>query len=139
DKEVFLESKAKGQEIALGLKRGLGNNKPRKACLVLYNGSDSTLLIIDDQPSTAWWQSAFIGARPKKDHVNSTNDAMQLTKAFITAQLPQDFVVEKADQIDLLNRSVDYFKNHEAFDKEEFAQQVFQQENTIQSFNRFSD
>lgn len=139
DKEVFLESKLKDEAIALRMKRGLGTNKPKKACLVVYSGESPTLFIIDDQASTAYWQQDFVQARPKKDHVNSTSDLLNLTKTFITEQLPQDFVVEKADQIDLLNRSVQYFKSHEAFDKEEFASEVFQQESTIRSFNQYSD
>ncbi|MCC6838680.1 MAG: hypothetical protein IT230_00830 [Flavobacteriales bacterium] len=139
DKEVFLESRVEKQNVLLRMKRGLGNNKPKKACLVLFTAKGHTLFLIDDQSSTDYWQQDFVSARPKKDHVNSTNDVMQLTKTFITEQLPQDFVVEKADQIDLLNRSVEYFKSHEAFDKQEFANEVFQQESTIRSFNQFSD
>ncbi|MBS1946079.1 MAG: nucleoid-associated protein [Bacteroidetes bacterium] len=139
DKDVFLESRAEKGSIALRLKRGLGANKPKKACLVLFTDQEPTLLLIDDQASTEYWQSDFIHARPKKDHVNSTNDLMQLTKSFITEQLPQDFVVEKADQIDLLNRSVDYFKKHAEFDRKEFAEEVFQEPKAIQSFNSYSD
>ena len=139
DKEIFLESKLKDDAIALRMKRGLGNNKPKKACLVLFSGKEPTLFIIDDQASTEYWQKDFIGARPKKDNVNSTSDLMNLTKTFITQQLPQDFVVEKADQIDLLNRSVQYFKSHEDYDKEEFTKEVFQEEKAINSFNRYND
>lgn len=139
DKDIFLESRVEKQNVLLRMKRGLGGNKPKKACLVLYTPKGHTLFLIDDQSSTDYWQHAFIRARPKKDHVNSTSDVMQLAKTFITEQLPQDFVVEKADQIDLLNRSVQYFKSHEAFDKEEFANEVFQQESTIRSFNQYSD
>lgn len=139
EKEVFLESKHKDKGITLGLKRGLGNNKPNKACLVAYMEKGATLFIIDNEASTAWWQQACIRSRPKKDHVNSTTDVMHLTKTFITEQLPEDFAVEKTDQIDLLNRSVQYFKEHGAFDRQEFAQEVFQDEKAIRSFNQYSD
>ena len=139
DKEIFLESKLKDDAIALRMKRGLGNNKPKKACLVLFSGKEPTLFIIDDQASKEYWQKDFIGARPKKDNVNSTSDLMNITKTFITQQLPQDFVVEKADQIDLLNRSVQYFKSHEDYDKEEFTKEVFQEEKAINSFNQYSE
>ncbi|MCO6482289.1 MAG: hypothetical protein J5I62_05800 [Flavobacteriales bacterium] len=139
EKEVFLESKRKDGGIALRLKRGLGNGKPNKACLVVYMDKDATLFIIDNEGSTAWWQKDVIRSRPKKDHVNSTTDVMQLTKTFITQQLPEDFVVEKTDQIDLLNRSVQYFKEHTQFDRQEFAEEVFQDEKAIRSFNQYSD
>jgi hypothetical protein len=34
---------------------------------------------------------------------------------------------------------VDFFKTHDIFDKEEFEQEVLQQENIIQSFSRFDE
>lgn len=139
EKEIFIESKVESGLIELRMKRGLGNNRPNKACLVVFTPESPTLFIIDDGTNTEYWQQDFIGHRPKHDHVNSTSNVLDLTKSFITQQLPQDFVIAKADQIDLLNRSVQYFKSHDAFDKQAFAQEVFQEEGAIRSFNQYSD
>lgn len=139
EKEVFIESKLMSGMIELSMKRGLGNNKPNKACLVLFTEGSPTLFVIDDGTNTDYWQKDFIDHRPKHDHVNSTSNVLDLTKSFITQQLPQDYEIAKADQIDLLNRSVQYFKSHSEFDKGEFAQEVFQDEKAITSFNQFSD
>jgi hypothetical protein len=137
DKEVFIESQVNGGTIGMQLKRGLGNNKPNKAVLVLFTEGAFTLFVIDDNAHTDYWQKAFIDHRPKNDHVNSTSNVLELTRAFITQQLPQDYEIPKADQIDLLNRSVQYFKDHTEFDREAFAQEVFQEEGVIGSFQRF--
>jgi hypothetical protein len=138
-KEVFLESEVKGERIGMRLKRGLGQGKPTKACLILFTQEEPTLLIVDDQGSTDYWQNDFICHRPKRDHVNSTRGMLEMTRSFITEQLPADYDIGKADQIDLLNRSVSYFKEHTSFDREEFAQEVFQEEAVIKSFERFGD
>ena len=139
EKEVFIESKLASGGIELSMKRGLGSSKPNKACLVLFTEGTPTLFIIDDGTNTEYWQKAFIDHRPKHDNVNSTSNVLDLTKPLITKQLPQDYEIAKADQIDLLNRSVQYFKSHSEFDKGEFAQEVFQDEKAISSFNQFSD
>jgi hypothetical protein len=139
DKEVFLESKVEKDTIALQLRRGLGNRRPDKALLVVFTQGGYTLLLIDDGLSTDPWQQDFIGLRPKQDHVNSTRNVLELTKAFITEQLPQDYEIPKADQIDLLNRSVQYFKDNTEFDRGSFAREVFQNEEVIGSFNRFGE
>ena len=139
EKEVFIESKQAGGLIELSMKRGLGNLKPNKAVLVVYTVDTPTLFVIDDNTSTEFWQKDFIDHRPKKDNVNSTSSVLDLTKSFITEQLPQDYQIAKADQIDLLNRSVQYFKSHSEFDKQEFAQEVFQEEGAIRSFNDYSE
>ncbi|MBK9193469.1 MAG: nucleoid-associated protein [Flavobacteriales bacterium] len=125
EKEVFIESKLASGLIELSMKRGLGNSKPNKAVLVVFTEESPTLFVIDDNNNTDFWQKNFIDHRPKHDNVNSTSNVLDLTKSFITQQLPQDFVIAKADQIDLLNRSVQYFKSHSEFDKGEFAQEVF--------------
>ncbi len=139
DKEVFIESQVAGGNVGMQLKRGLGNLKPNKAVLVLFTEGGFTLFIIDDNSHSDFWQKEFIDHRPKQDHVNSTRNVLELTKTFITEQLPNDYAIPKADQIDLLNRSVQYFKENTAFDREAFAQEVFQHEEVIRSFERFGD
>lgn len=139
EKEVFIESKLVSGLIELSMKRGLGNNKPNKAVLVVFTAGAPTLFVVDDNNSTEFWQKNFIDHKPKHDNVNSTSNLLDLTKSFITQQLPQDYQIAKADQIDLLNRSVQYFKSHSEFDKGEFAQEVFQEEGAIKSFNQYSD
>lgn len=139
DKETFIEPKVQDDAIGMRLRRGLGNAKPNKACLVLFTPEAPTLFVIDDNDNTEYWQKDFIGHRPKNDHVNNTNSVLDITKNFITKQMPQDFMVAKADQIDLLNRSVQYFKENEEFDREEFAQQVFSDEAVVRSFNQYGD
>lgn len=137
DKEVFLESRAADGNIGMQLCRGLGNSKPNKAVLVVFTLGGPTLLILDDGPYTEYWQKDFIGQQPRQDHVNSTRNVLEMTRNFITEQLPQDKAVERADQIDLLNRSVQYFKANTEFNKEAFAQEVFQEEAVIESFDRY--
>ncbi|MCW5899545.1 MAG: nucleoid-associated protein [Flavobacteriales bacterium] len=139
DKEVFLESTVKGETIGMKLKRGLGGRKPDQALLVLFTPGSSTLLVIDDKPESGFWQQAFIGLQTRKDQVNSTRNVLDMTRHFITEQLPQDYEIPKADQIDLLNRSVRYFKENTEFDCDRFAQEVFDSAEVIDSFQRFGE
>ena len=61
-----------------------------------------------------------------------------MTKSYITEQMPEEFEVSKTDQIDLLNKSINYFKEAETFDKGEFELSVFgQEEEAINSFRYF--
>lgn len=137
EKEVFIESKAEGETIGMQLKRGLGGRKPDQALLVVFTPEAPTLFVIDDKPHQPYWQQAFIGLRAKRDHVNSTRNVLEMTRAFITEQLPQDYEIPKTDQIDLLNRSVQYFKENTEYDRGSFAREVFQSEEVASSFERF--
>lgn len=139
DKEVFIESRVEDDMLAMQLRRGLGGRKPDQALLVVFTPGEPTLLVIDDKPQNPFWQQAFIGLRAKRDTVNSTRNMLDMTRSFITQQLPHDYEIPKADQIDLLNRSVQYFKENTEYDRGSFAREVFQNEEVAGSFQRFGD
>ena len=62
---------------------------------------------------------------------------MNITKNFVTKQLTEEFEVSKTDQIDLLNRSVEYFKTNDSFNKEQFENEIFNNSDVIDSFRDF--
>ena len=77
--------------------------------------------------------------RPRKDEYYNTHNVLSLCKNFVTKELPQQFDVQKADQADLLNRSVQFFKEKDSFDMEEFTNEVFAQSEVIDSFNKYKE
>ncbi len=138
DKDSYLETNTAGKHVRFTLKKGIGGRKPDKAVLILFTDEPYTLLISDNSSTeTDYWQNEFIKHKPKNDFVNNTNDVMGLTRAFITEEIPQHYQVTKADQIDFMNRSVEYFKTHETFDKKEFEQEVFHHDDLIKTFRKF--
>jgi hypothetical protein len=137
-KDVFLETEVK-KEIQLNFKQGIGGKKLDKACLILFTEEPYTVFLIDNSGSDAdYWKNEFAKVAFKKDDINTTHHFLSLTKDFVTQQYSSDFETTKADQIDLLNRSVDYFKNHETFDKADFEQEVLHHQVLIDSFQNFN-
>ncbi len=141
NKESFVETIFTGAgEIKLQFKKGIGTRKLDKACLIVFTEIPYTVLIIDNAPvETDYWMNEFIRAGLKNDNINSTNHFLTLTKSYITGQLPDEYNVPKTTQIDLLNRSVEYFKNHETFEKEEFENEIFHDNGIIDSFRKFDE
>jgi len=139
NKESFIETSSGRQgSIGLSFRKGIGSKRLDKACLIVFTEEPYTVLVIDSNSNeTDYWQNEFLKVDFRKDHVNSTNHFLSLTKSFVTEQMPEDFDVSKADQIDLLNRSVDYFKKHESFDKNEFEDEVLKDKGIIKSFRDF--
>ncbi len=140
NKDMYLETPDWTKEPTLLLKEGIGEKKLDKACLVLFTPDQPTVLAYDNNSSEAvYWKNDFIQVDFKRDHINNTNHFLQMTKSYITEQLPEEFEVSKADQIDLLNKSIGYFKGHEEFDKVEFEQEVFGDAEAIKSFRYFDN
>lgn len=138
EKESFIETSISNNSINRKFLKGIGSKKPDKACLILFTEDPYTILIIDNNTKeTDYWQNEFIQHKSKNDNVNNTHNFLNITKNFITSQIQNDFEVTKADQIDFLNRSVDYFKKNETFDKNEFEETVFGDSNVIDSFRKF--
>ena len=138
EKQDFVETSLTSSDLNYSLRRGLGTKKPEKAVLILFTEEPYTLLVIDNgNAETEYWQNRFIGNRQKADFVNNTTDLLLMAKNFITEQIPQEFDINKADQIDLLNKSFAYFKEKESFDIEEFSQQVIANEEGIAAFKTY--
>ena len=64
---------------------------------------------------------------------------MNICKDYITQKLPDDFEVTRAEQIDILNRSVEYFKSNDDFKERDFVNQVFEEPGIIKSFKKFKN
>lgn len=141
NKETYVETSTNGkEEVSMAFKKGIGSKRLDKACLILFTEKPFTLFVIDNNSvETDYWQNEFIKLGLRNDNVNNTNQFLTLTKSFVTNQFPSDFEVSKAAQIDLLNRSVEYFKTHETFDKKEFEEEVFQDSSIIKSFRNFDN
>lgn len=114
-----------------------------KGCLIFNTENEEgfKILVIDNSSKSneaQYWKDEFLGIQPIKNDFHQTNKFLGIAKEFVSKQLDEDFEVSKADKIDFLNRSVDYFKNHETFNKHEFEEEVFGDNNVIDSFRNFN-
>jgi hypothetical protein len=139
NKENFVETNASDKEASkLNIKQGISGRKLDKACLILLTDEPYTIFVIDNgNADTDFWINEFLSIDLKNDFINNTSQFLSLTKSFITDQFTEEYQTTKTDQIDLLNRSLLYFKKHETFDKTEFEEEVFQDKNLINSFREF--
>jgi hypothetical protein len=124
--------------------KGTNINKLDKGCLILNLCQDNgfVISIIDNTnkgSEAQYWKDQFLGVKNLNNEFHQTNQFLGIAKNFVTKQLDEEFEVSKADKIDLLNRSVEYFKTHETFDKKEFEQEVFQDSGIIKSFRNFDN
>lgn len=122
----------------LSLKKGIGNRKLDKACLILFTKKPYTIFIIDNgSTETDYWKNEFIKADYKNDDINNTNQIISLTKEFITKCLPSEFGVSKADQAEILNKSIHFFKSKDDFSIDEFTNEVINDNKVIESFKKY--
>ena len=143
NRDVFLQFNRHYDRFDVTHQDGIPVNKLEKGCLI-FDIDASTgyqVLIIDSNRSgdAQYWKNEFLQVKPCADSYQFTRNVLTLAKDFVTRQVPDEFQTTKTDQIDLLNRSVEYFKTHETFNKEEFEKEVFHHDHMIESFRRFDE
>ncbi|NCT95098.1 MAG: nucleoid-associated protein [Chitinophagaceae bacterium] len=141
-KETFLKVFPHGQSWEVIAEDGININKLDKGCLVFKkNRAEGYVVCVVDQTNkqqeTQYWVDDFLQVTRYTNSYHHTDAALGMCKLFISNELTEKFDVNKSDQIDLLNRSMDYFKTHESFKIDEFAQEVLHHPEVIDSFTQY--
>ncbi len=144
NKQSFITIDENKDEISLSHDNGINIDKLDKGCLIFNRDQDKgfRVCIIDKSnkgEEAHYWKDLFLNLKPCSDDYHNTKDFLSIAKSYVKDKMSEDFAIDKTDQIDILNRSVEYFKTKDAFNKEEFEETVFQDKNVINSFRSFND
>ncbi len=143
-KSLFVDIDPSSEGLHVELKEGVELSKIDKGCLILNQEADKgyELMIFDSNgkgEEAQYWKDKFLGALIQQNEFLHTQGFLTITKNFVTQQLPGEFEVSKTEQIDILNRSMDYFKTHGNFNKDEFETEVLHHDDLIQSFRKYDE
>lgn len=138
-KETFLKVFQHGQSWEVIQEEGVNINKLDKGCLVFNTNLEDgyKVCVVDNtnkQNDAQYWVTDFLQVQPYADSYHHTDKYLSLCKNFITNEYPEKFEVSKSDQIDLLNRSMEYFKTKEQFNMQEFASEVIHHQEVVDTF-----
>lgn len=75
--------------------------------------------------------------KASKDPFHHTKNYLTMCSKFVKERLPEDPSVAKTDQADILNKSLDFFKNEESFTEEKFIEKVFPEEEMSSAFKQY--
>lgn len=141
-KETYLKVKNEQSEFSIVTDNGISLKKLDKGCLIFNINKDLGYIVtsIDNTnkgEDAKYWKEAFLQITSLQDGYYNTSNALNLCRNFVAKELPEHFEVQRADQIDILNRSMAFFKDNDHFNMEEFANEVIGQPKVIESFNQY--
>lgn len=140
-REPFIKVIDEDGNLTLEFEDGISLTKPEKGCIIYntHHEDGYRVCVVDNQSQqeAQYWKDSFLKVVPVADNYYYTEHYLNLARSFVTERLDDDFEVTRADQIDYLNRSLDYFKKHEQFDEMEFASEVFAHREVIDSFRDY--
>ena len=128
-KEPFLKVAQDGKNFQLNYEeQAINIKKLDKGCIIFNTEKEAGYKVaIVDQTNRAeavYWIDEFLKLKVRNDNYNQTHNVLSAYKHFVTEKMDEDFDISKADKIDLLNRSIRYFKENEEFNLDEFSNLV---------------
>lgn len=104
-------------------------NKLDKGCIILDKELDQGFVILaldqtNRQQEAVYWKDKFLQIRARNDSFNQTGSYLKVYKDFVNEKIDESFDLERTDKIDLLNKSMEYFKKKEVFNQDEFEEEV---------------
>ena len=113
-----------------------------KGCLIFNTEKEAGYKVaVTDNTNKAgeavYWIDDFLKLKIRNDNYNQTHNALSIYKNFVSEKMDNIYDVTKADKIDMLNRSMKYFKEKESFDLNEFSNEVIGEKAGIDSFKEY--
>jgi hypothetical protein len=112
-----------------------------KGCIIFNTEKELGYKVaVTDQTNrteAVYWVDDFLKLKIRNDAYTQTQNTLSIYKTFVTEKMDEEFELNKADKIDLLNRSIDYFKGKESFNFDEFANEVIGHPQGAESFKKF--
>jgi hypothetical protein len=141
-KSTFLNVDPHSDRFNIELNAGIDLNRIDKGCLIFNVDEENgyALLTHDRQNSddeALYWKDEFLKVVSSDSEYKMTENYMSMCKSFVMEKLPEEFEIDRTDQIELLNRSSGYFSQGEEIDVKEYAEKVLEQPDLIDSFSEF--
>src|SRR5688572_21558339 len=140
-KDSFLKLNTSSPAFKLKGDAGVNIRKLDKGCLILNIEKESgfKILAVDNlnKSEAQFWMNDFLKITPRADNYHHTRNFMNLTRQYVDDQLDEEFSVSKADKVELLNKSRDFFKTKEQFNQHEFEAEVLADPSVIESFRNY--
>jgi hypothetical protein len=143
NRQPFLKVEKGSDNFSLLYEDGINIDKLDKGCLIMDTERKIGFRVcsIDNSNKSVeaqYWKDTFLQLKPFNDDFYFTKQVMAITKNYVVDHLPDEQDIDNIEQIDLLNRSADYFKSNDNYSKKDFEDVVLQDEGLINSYRKYN-
>jgi len=144
-KDAFLKVHQEDDTFVIESDYGFGLKKLDKGCLIFNTEKEHgfVVAVVDNTnkgTEAQYWMDDFLHIRQRKDEFYNTHNVLEMCKSFVTECLPEKYEdISKADQVEILNKSVAFFKENDTFEMENFQREVIGNPDMIDTFNEYTD
>ena len=142
-KDTFLRFVSMNNNLEVENELGTNVNHLDKGCLILDCADEKGYYVFtidsSNRVDAKYWTDDFLGIMPRQNEYTFTKDVLSMTREFVHKVLPAECPITKAEQVELLNKSMKYFKRNEDFSMQDYEEEVFGDAQLIDSFNKHKD
>ena len=139
-KDTYLRFISLNNNLEVENDLGANVNSLDKGCIVLDYSDEKGFYVFTldnlNHTEAKYWTEDFLGIQPRQNEYSFTKEVLTMTRDFVEKVLPMEFTITKAGQVEILNKSVHYFKDNEDFSMQSYEVEVFGNDEMIDSFNR---
>ena len=140
-RDTFLDVERHSDGIRIATREGIDIRRLDKGAILFNTEREGgfAVRIVDNTNRTEarYWIDDFLHVRQRQDDYHNTHNALAMCKKYVTKHLAKEFDVSKADQAELLNDTMNYFREQDSFALDDFSQKVIRQPQVAESFARF--
>lgn len=141
-RETFLKVYPKDDNYTIESEQGIDIKKLDKGCLILNIEKENGFVVtsvdkLSKGEDARYWIDDFLKIKQREDKYYHTENVMKMYKNFVVKELPDEYNIPRADQVDMINKSKKFFKEADNFEMEDFAEKVIEDKDLIDSFNSY--
>ncbi|MDM5332202.1 nucleoid-associated protein [Ureibacillus composti] len=131
EKEMFLDVKNDQNHLTVSGIDGINVKKLNNMAVIVDMGSDeppAVFIKTKKKEDVVYWQERFLKIKVADEHYHKTNLALTEVKKYILKE--ENF--SNTEKLGLLNKTLDYFRNEEEFQVNDYIDSVFQKVESVQ-------
>jgi hypothetical protein len=144
NKETYLKICSGEDSFNVNYEEGINIRKLDKGCLIFNVEREKGFVVslidkVSKQNEALFWKENFLGLEPRQDNNFFTKNYLDVCKEFVDDVFSPANEVPRTDQIDMLNRSINYFKENTLFNEDKFENEVLGAPDIVDAFNQFKE
>lgn len=131
EKELFLDVKSEQDKMIVNGIDGINVKKINNAAVILNMGPDeapAVFLRTRRKEDIVYWQERFLKIKVADEQYEKTDLALQELKKYIL----KDEEYTNTEKLTLLNKTLDYFRDEDEFEVDDYIEKVFEQQKEVQ-------
>jgi len=120
------------------LSSGFGESEYEKLAIILFTPNKHQIIINEKSAKESkYWSDNFLNIEVANDNHHLTKMIIDVTKKYLENETYNGLTINKPDRADILNKTVEYLKNKDSFEYEEFKNDIFSKEDIKSNFEEF--